>query len=475
MADNLYQYYLTDDPQGTKESSTSLGSQTTSDIKPLVQPGEQPPEKQSVTEQQVRTIVTDMLSNLSKSGTFAGTNQTIPGYQLVSNNYMTAGERLEQGNAVCIINDFKQVNNDQDSVFGDASARTRYGLKFTSTTNATAAVVKIIIKKIAAPVDDVTIEIQGDSGGSPDGTAITNGTSGTVNGAALTTEYAVTTFTFASAFTLARNTPYWIVVKRSGAVDAVNHYSLRTYSTNYATFSAKTYDGAAWNTASALIYADIVTTTGDQSINLWKTDADVQALAALAGFSAGTYYPAMTARITTSGIDGHQSGLVKGLTYYLSGTAGAISTTPGTFGSKVGFAISATDIQIFGGAVMTAANGGFQKGLAGTTIDQTIITGFKPKTIQINAGSSTIGCGISWGFILSENSYNCLYSIVGTGVSNNVTNATSSYAAYITDAALAVVVSAVPVALLDNGFILRWTVGASGAGAFIVYNWIANG
>lgn len=85
--------------------------------------------------------------------------------------------------------------------------------------------IKLMIKTISSPSDDILIEIQWDNAGVPDGVAVTNWTSNVINYTALSATFTEETFTFASIPTLTAETLYHIVIKRSSANDAVNYYA----------------------------------------------------------------------------------------------------------------------------------------------------------------------------------------------------------------------------------------------------------
>lgn len=85
--------------------------------------------------------------------------------------------------------------------------------------------INLMIKTISSPSDDILIEIQWDNAGVPDGVAVTNWTSNVINYTALSATFTEETFTFASIPTLTAETLYHIVIKRSGANDAVNYYA----------------------------------------------------------------------------------------------------------------------------------------------------------------------------------------------------------------------------------------------------------
>jgi len=82
----------------------------------------------------------------------------------------------------------------------------------------------------------------------------------------------------------------------------------------------------------------------------WKVDADTFATASQVkiGFAqgAGTAGVGITGGVLIEGVDENQTGLTLGAKYYVSGTAGGITTTPGAISQFVGWANSATSIII---------------------------------------------------------------------------------------------------------------------------------
>lgn len=79
------------------------------------------------------------------------------------------------------------------------------------------------LKKVGSPTGNLTVEIQADSTGEPSGTAISNGTSGTVAASTLTTSFADTSFTFATPPSLSGSTTYWLVLKTADSQSATNY------------------------------------------------------------------------------------------------------------------------------------------------------------------------------------------------------------------------------------------------------------
>lgn len=100
--------------------------------------------------------------------------------------------------------------------------------------------------------------------------------------------------------------------------------------------------------------------TSDQK--WWKTDADAAATAI--GVRIGVCEVAASADaiavIRTGGIDATHTSLTAGASYYLSGTAGALTTTAGTFQRFYGVALSTTEIVMALESNTTVTQGGQQ-------------------------------------------------------------------------------------------------------------------
>lgn len=93
---------------------------------------------------------------------------------------------------------------------------------FSLTSGATIASVICVMQKVSSPTDDMQVEIQTDSGGAPSGTLV--GATGSVPAADITAFDTAVTFTVNA--TLSASTTYWVVMKRSGARDAVNFFRI---------------------------------------------------------------------------------------------------------------------------------------------------------------------------------------------------------------------------------------------------------
>lgn len=265
---------------------------------------------------------------------------------------LICGETIGGGTTpvpIVILNDFRQwlVGNNVLNL-GNVSGNTRQSIKFKGYASTTSTQIKVVMKKVGSPTDDLTLEIQGDSGGSPDGTAITNGTSNTLGGGSVTTQLVEYTFTFASAFTLAANTTYWLVFKRSGATNGSNYYQIADWEiTSYGNFSSKVYNGGSWSANTALPYFYIIPTTGG-SASIWKSDANIQGLHFCHGYCIENGTENNVADVQFDGVVTGLSGLTIGEEHFVQDTAGTVGLSRGTYSIFAGKAVSATELDISG-------------------------------------------------------------------------------------------------------------------------------
>lgn len=302
-----------------------------------------------VTEDDVAENTASKVIRRKSDGSIAG--NTLLGKQLADTKKAAeaiAGATLPV--PVCIVNDLHQLESDDtDLNFGRAATNnTQVAIQFTPRQNITVSELKAFLRKFGSPTDNVFVEIQGDSAGSPDGSAISNGTSNDIAGSGLTTSYVETTITFAAAFSLTANTPYWIVFQRDSTLDNSNYYQVECSSDgDYGNFDCQKYNGSAWSDNSDLIYIEFSTIdTGYDGYSYYKAKADDLKFMDIVGIVVDTVSAGDDVEVKTSGIVPGWSGLTQNTNYYLQDTAGTIGTSVGTFEAKIGFAVSTTELLI---------------------------------------------------------------------------------------------------------------------------------
>lgn len=293
--------------------------------------------------------------------------------------------------------------------FGNADATTWIAQSFTAPTDALASTIKLnssamLLAKNGAPAGNVYVEIQTDSGGSPSGSVVANGTSGTKVATDLVLNNpSVQTFTWATPPTLTSGGTYWRVLKRSVANDAGNYIIVRDANGDvYAGGVCKTYTASTltWGTGSYgnidLQSLDIFTLDYDGKV--CKSDADsLIQRGKFIGFTKSNVAGGGSAGVICSNyIDGFPaSSFVEGADYYVDTNSGLIvtSNTPtltttlqnGSALIKVGSAISDTALKIapkFYRAYTCTALGSLGSS-TGLTLDFFLECGFTPQITDI--------------------------------------------------------------------------------------------
>lgn len=237
------------------------------------------------------------------------------------------------------------VNNTDALVFGDAGARTKVAQSFQASTSI--AIDRIVFKvtKTGTPTDSAKISIQTNSGSAPSGTILA---SSTISGANWPASGNIATSTLSTTASLEANTTYWVVWERTGALDGSNYYGLYLKQTTggYANGTYAIYNGSAWaddsGTDVQVSFWHLLGTTG---LRLAAGGTNETADKFI-GFAQGTASASSSATVVMNGTIGNFTGLIPGLTYYLSNTPGGISLTAGAVSKKLGKAISTTTLMI---------------------------------------------------------------------------------------------------------------------------------
>lgn len=141
---------------------------------------------------------------------------------------------------------------------------------------------------------------------------------------------------------------------------------------------------------------------------LYKTDADAdESTYSFLGFVVtGGLVNEQVTYVHPGSIVRDGLSLTPGSFYYLSGTAGAISTVPhSTRSAKVGQAISSTELRVIDPVFIR--KGTLSSGGTGTTTDVT--TGFYPSRIEIRAGGNA-GGATRVGSSIGDDSNTCVMS-----------------------------------------------------------------
>lgn len=239
---------------------------------------------------------------------------------------------------------------EQNASLGDANARRRYAIKYVAVEDQTIANFNLRLKKVGSATQTITAGWQADSSGEPSGTYLT---SDTVAASGLTTSYSTENFVTAQSFV--EGTTYWLVVEVD-ATDGSNYVQVGTNENddeNYHTFTRLTYDldTATWGNSATdralFFWADVVLAEAlkvcdaNSIRTVWRY-IGIAAAAGVQGDTINVYEEGVPASVL--------SGLSEGEYYYVSTTAGELTTTApsaylsdGTARLKVGRAVRDAD------------------------------------------------------------------------------------------------------------------------------------
>lgn len=121
-------------------------------------------------------------------------------------------------------------------------------------TDSTFQGLELYLRKVGSPPNDLTVTIEGDSGGNPDGSAVATFT---VTAASLATSYDWVRMNSAFKFQLLANKKYWIRLATTGG-DGSNYYAWMFFDAPYGLYKKgylTTLQGASWiNTAGDCIF-----------------------------------------------------------------------------------------------------------------------------------------------------------------------------------------------------------------------------
>lgn len=229
-----------------------------------------------------------------------------------------------------------------DQTLGDSSTYTKLAVEFViNTADTKFDVVSISIAKTGSPVDNFKVSIQADSASSPSGIDLV---SATLAGGTITSGFV--SYDFALPYQFSSTGTYWIVLERSGAVDAANYYSVKRNARSGGGAAKFNYDGASWNNSANYIGTTYrMTYTAGSAYYAYdhanpfmegtiqggnRTDSTTPApMNKPYGFLTNSVSNLGTCQIVTAGIQ-TISGITPASVYYLGGTSfGGVSTTAG--------------------------------------------------------------------------------------------------------------------------------------------------
>jgi len=218
----------------------------------------------------------------------------------------------------------------------DATFRRSQSFTYTDGDATTITVGRAVIWMTIAgtPGDNFRVLIQGDSGGFPDKSTITNGTSNNVSSPAGGNRVPISV-TWATPPTITSGTKYHMVFERTGAADAVNYYNI-----NYEL--ADNYGGQT-----SAVQVGTTTTWGSSNVNdilfhmelnldyqneVFLLDTDDMSKCNFIGFSEDNVAASASIYVSNPGnLQDGFTGLTQSVPYYGTATGGSINTS-GTAG-----------------------------------------------------------------------------------------------------------------------------------------------
>jgi hypothetical protein len=133
-------------------------------------------------------------------------------------SFVTFTEDLTFEDAGTPIGWIRQTDATVEITFGDGAGVQKYGQSFVAPA-ASLTQVGLALYKMNAPTDNVVVEIQTNAGGDPSGTVVA--TVATVPAASISTDIVTPPLVlYPVAISLTASATYWVVVYRSGSIDA---------------------------------------------------------------------------------------------------------------------------------------------------------------------------------------------------------------------------------------------------------------
>lgn len=266
------------------------------------------------------------------------------------------GESLTAGDSLCAISPsnflFPEYGTgtatagNETIVYGGTGSNTfiRTAMRFVAT-GTTVSGITLRLLKVGAPSDNIRVAVYSESGSSPNA-VITNGTSDNIAGSSVNITWTDHSFTFSVDPTTVVGTAYWIVIERTGARDTSNYYKVCPFIENTATalpMLSQTDTGGSWTAD----YPLAINVTGQTKSFLVKTDANFAITSNFVAFAAENGSAGDTQKkVYPSGSVAGFSGLTPNVPVWLSDTAGAVASTPGTIEVQVGMARGSTTLII---------------------------------------------------------------------------------------------------------------------------------
>jgi hypothetical protein len=259
-----------------------------------------------------------------------------------------AGESMVTGSALYVSNGTSTVNLYSGGIAESSDSFNPTSSVFIGQTFTTGASTQKITR-ITANVQETwagnswtgSIKIYATSGGVPTGGALYTGTFSTGVGSSQVADvYPNLSVSTGTMYAFVINADDYSATKVTGAKKSSSFYSGGTW-------IKTTNGGGAWTTSTYDLDSAVYTQDGVGG-GIYKTSASTAIDKAnnFIGFSSATVNTSTNVGVITTGIANVFTGLTVGATYYLSDTAGVVSTSAGSQSRKIGLSVSSTAILI---------------------------------------------------------------------------------------------------------------------------------
>ena len=298
----------------------------------------------------------DIVVNLDYSGTYDGTNIQLDGNGTTSQyqtTQITLGESVSAGDAL-YISDGNEGNvidyyGTSGTTGNGSGAGYWFGQLFTTLSDTT-AIKNVWVRfgtnatTLGGLTGTISVSIRAVSGGVPTGADLGSGAATIADSTISTGNYQYLNLVFGTPITVSASTTYAIIIRDSmgGGTNIYTPYAsvgsgggLVTSSNSGSTWAADTTKN---------LTCIIMDTIGRTAGRYYKTKAsvlDARNFPTAFALESGTAGQVKT--VVIGGII-PTTGLTAGSDYYVSNTAGAIATSAGTYGKKLGRAISTTQL-----------------------------------------------------------------------------------------------------------------------------------
>ena len=249
----------------------------------------------------------------------------------------TAGETIDTGDAVAVASSttnrilFPRIGADLTNDFG-RTVNSYHGASVSTTTTICTNFIRASLSTVGTPTDSAYVDINGNNAGNPDDISVA---STTIAAASLTGTPTNYILNLSSRFCFTGGTQYWIVFRRTGALNDTNYYQWdRNTVTQNRGPNDRIYTAGAWG-SDATSWSHYDMGLALQAGNVYRTNTEYNGFyEGFVGFAQATTTASSTVTVTTAGAATAVQGVRAGLQYYLSNVFGDVLTTVGANSRK---------------------------------------------------------------------------------------------------------------------------------------------